>query len=125
VEAGQGRGREFGFPTANVALAHRLKLWPPQGVYAVRVRRGDALHDGMMNVGTAPTVKGGRPGIEVHLFDFEGDLYGEELFVFCEEYLRSEQRFASVAALVEQLGRDRLAARAALAAAGRRGRGDR
>jgi len=121
VEHGQGRGREFGFATANVAVDHDLKLWPPRGVYAVRVRRGGVEHEGMMNVGTAPTVKGARPEIEVHLFDLDEDLYGEQLFVLCEAYLRDERRFASVDELIAQLGEDRRAARALLAGRGRKG----
>ena len=68
-----------------------------------------------MNVGTAPTVKGGAQEIEVHIFDFNEDLYGERLFVHCEAFLRAEQRFPGVPELVAQLGRDRDAARAALA----------
>jgi riboflavin kinase/FMN adenylyltransferase len=120
VEHGQGRGRGFGFPTANVAVSHPLKLWPPRGVYAVRVGRRGALLDGMMNVGSAPTVKGERPRIEVHLFDFDEDLYGEELFVYCESYIRDERRFASIDGLVARLGEDRDAARAILGAAGRK-----
>lgn len=115
VSGGDGRGRELGFPTANLTVEEPLKLWPPRGVYAVRVRLGEATHNGMMNVGTAPTVKTGGPLIEVHLFDFDRAIYGERLYVYCEARLRDERRFRTVADLVDQLHRDREAARAALA----------
>ncbi len=114
VVAGQGRGREFGFPTANVEVSHALKLWPPQGVYAVRIRLRGSWLPGMMNVGTAPTVKGTRKEIEVHIFDFDGDIYGERVLVSCEAYLRGERRFSSVEALISQLHEDQKAARGRL-----------
>jgi len=120
VVAGRGRGRGLGFPTANLEVAHPLKLWPPGGVYAVRVARGDRRMEGMMNVGTAPTVKGGEPEIEVHIFDFDEDLYGERLFVYCDAYLREERQFPSVDALVAQLEVDRQRARDALASGGQK-----
>ncbi len=115
VVAGEGRGRDLGFPTANVRPGAPAKLWPPRGVYAVRVLWRRHEFAGMMNVGSAPTLKGGDPAIEVHLFDFSHALYGERISVYCEAWLRSEQRFSGVDALIEQLGADREAARAALA----------
>jgi riboflavin kinase/FMN adenylyltransferase len=116
VVPGQGRGAGLGFPTANVAVEHPRKLWPPPGVYAVRVDVAGSRHGGMMNVGTAPTIKGGRPEIEVHIFDFDGDLYGRRIFVHCVAGLRPEKRFPNAEELVSQLARDRLAAEAVLAA---------
>lgn len=107
VVEGRGRGADLGFPTANLALEHPRKLWPARGVYAVRVDVDDRRLSGMMNVGTAPTVKGGRAEIEVHIFDLDEDLYGQRLFVHCEAWLRPERRFSSVDDLVAQLGRDR------------------
>jgi riboflavin kinase/FMN adenylyltransferase len=114
VVPGQGRGADLGFPTANVAVEHPRKLWPPAGVYAVRVDAEGAHRDGMMNVGTAPTIKGGRPEIEVHIFDFDGDLYGRRVFVHCVAWLRPERRFRSPDELASQLGQDRLDAEAVL-----------
>lgn len=120
VVEGEGRGKGLGFPTANLEVDHPRKLWPPTGVYAVRVDAGPAaggrLLAGMMNVGTAPTVKGGSVEIEVHIFDFNEDLYGTSLLVHCEAFLREERRFESVEGLVAQLGLDRKAAKAALGA---------
>lgn len=118
VVEGRGRGKDFGFPTANLDVDHPRKLWPPSGVYAVRVDTGAGrgLLAGMMNVGTAPTVKGGSVEIEVHLFDFDEDLYGRRLLVHCESFLRHEKRFGSVDDLIAQLHRDREAAKVALGA---------
>ncbi len=112
VAHGQGRGRDLGFPTANVAVADPHKLWPPTGVYAVRVGWRGWIHEGMMNIGRAPTMKRGHTDeIEVHIFDFDHHIYGEEVSVWCEAYLRPEQKFPTVTALIEQLGEDRRMAR--------------
>jgi riboflavin kinase/FMN adenylyltransferase len=118
VIRGQGRGRDLGFPTANLAVADGLKLWPPGGVYAVRVGWKGTTHEGMMNIGRSPTMKRvERDEIEVHIFDFDHHIYGDEVSVYCEAYLRPEQRFATVTALIEQLTADRRAARERLAEA--------
>lgn len=114
VKTGKGQGKLLGFPTANLSLEDHTKLRPSGGVYAVRVRLGGELHFGMMNVGTAPTIRAGktvRQELEVHIFDFAGDIYGETVVVYCEAYLRSERAFPSPDALVEQIEKDRLAAR--------------
>ena len=79
VIEGAGKGRDLGFPTANLAIQDPYKLWPPRGVYAVRVAYEGRTLDGMMNIGTAPTIKarsGDSREVEVHLFDFDEDLYG-------------------------------------------------
>lgn len=122
VVHGQGRGSDLGFPTANLAVADPLKLWPPRGVYAVRVGWREWSLDGMMNVGRAPTVKDAGDEIEVHIFDFHNHLYGERLSVHCEAFLREEKRFGTLDALVDQLARDRRAAQEILAAASSSGR---
>jgi riboflavin kinase/FMN adenylyltransferase len=123
VARGHGRGRELGFPTANLAVADPFKLWPPRGVYAVRAETGGRLYNGMMNVGRAPTIKSlpeDAREAEVHLFDFHGDIYGENLLVHCCHYLRSERKFSSPAELARQLESDRAEAAARLAEAERR-----
>ncbi|SHK44932.1 bifunctional riboflavin kinase/FAD synthetase [Rhodothermus profundi] len=109
VVRGEGRGRTLGFPTANLQLTHPRKVVPRNGVYAVRVWLPDAElpRGGMMNIGVRPTFAGGQRTLEVHVLDFEGDLYGQLLRVDFIERLRDEQRFPSVAALREQLFRDR------------------
>ncbi len=126
VVRGHGKGRGLGFPTANLMIADPFKLWPPRGVYAVRVEVRGRLHDGMMNVGRAPTMKSlpeGAREAEVHLFDFDADLYDEYLQVYCYDYLRKEQKFTSPAELALQLERDRVEAARRLD--GRAGPGER
>jgi riboflavin kinase/FMN adenylyltransferase len=113
VVRGHGKGKGLGFPTANLSIGDPYKLWPPRGVYAVRARHDGRVYDGMMNVGSAPTIKNlgeASREVEVHLFDFEGELYGERMFVDCHSFLRDEQKFPSPEALVQQLRRDRGAA---------------
>jgi riboflavin kinase/FMN adenylyltransferase len=113
VVRGHGRGHGLGFPTANLDVADPYKLWPPRGVYAVRVETKGRMYDGMMNIGRAPTVKElpeEAREAEVHLFDFEGGLYDEEVRVYCCRYIRAEKRFASPADLSRQLASDRVEA---------------
>lgn len=117
VVRGHGKGSDLGFPTANLALPNPHKLWPPRGVYAVEVGYRGQVLQGMMNVGSAPTIKTlaeGAQEVEVHLFDFDQDLYGQSLDVYCHTYLRPERRFSSPDALVDQLRADRERAEACL-----------
>jgi riboflavin kinase/FMN adenylyltransferase len=114
VVPGDRLGRQFGFPTANIRLARRRA--PIDGIFAVRVRASGArLGDGVASVGTRPTVGGQVPLLEVHLFDFAGDLYGRELEVEFVARLRETLRFDNVDVMIEQMHRDAAAARAALA----------
>lgn len=121
VVHGQGRGRTLGIPTAN--LAELNEVMPAFGVYACLVDRVAApdshapsqrLARAVANVGVRPTFGGSTPSIEVHLFDFEGDLYDQYLRVHLVQRLRAEQSFASVDELVQQIGRDMQQARAQL-----------
>lgn len=116
VVAGDQRGRQLGFPTANVAAHH--EAIPPHGVYAVRIRLdNDQLYAGMANIGVRPTVTAnGERTIEVHLLDFQGDLYGREIEVLFVQKIRPEQKFATLAALQQQLTRDAATVRSLLAA---------
>ncbi len=110
VVEGDRQGHELGFPTANLSIHDPFKLWPPRGVYAVQAEVENRLFGGMMNVGRAPTMKNlseEAREAEVHLFDFDGNLYGKDLFVYCCAYLRKEQQFGSPADLARQLERDR------------------
>ncbi|HET7426217.1 MAG TPA: bifunctional riboflavin kinase/FAD synthetase [Gemmatimonadales bacterium] len=118
VGVGERRGRLIGVPTINLADVPPQKLLPPDGVYAVRVEWRAGRADGMMNQGPKPTFQDGRRTLEAHLFDFDGDLYGEWVRIEWVERLRDVQRFASVEALQQQLTRDQSRARAVLAAAG-------
>ncbi|MDR3518368.1 MAG: bifunctional riboflavin kinase/FAD synthetase [Azospirillaceae bacterium] len=115
VEHGDQRGRTIGFPTANLDLADYVR--PAYGVYAVRALPENGVwHHGVANLGRRPTVDGFREWFEVHLFDVSPDLYGRHLRVELVEFLRPEQRFASLAALKEQIAADVVRARQVLAA---------
>jgi riboflavin kinase/FMN adenylyltransferase len=115
VVHGFERGRTIGFPTAN--LDSDAVLLPRDGVYAVVARVGGRALGGVANLGTRPTFAAGR-SVEVHLFDFQGDLYGQRLRVGFVERLRDEQKFDSIEALVAQIHRDAEAARALFAREG-------
>ncbi len=115
VVRGAGRGRTIGVPTLNLEASDARKLLPPDGVYAVRVKLKDArVFGGMMNQGPRPTFGEQARTLEVHLFDFDGELYGETVDVAWVRRLREVQAFPSRDALVAQLERDRQAARATL-----------
>ena len=117
VGEGERRGRLLGVPTINLFELSPRKLLPPDGVYAVRVEWRGGSAGGMMNQGPRPTFRDGRRILEAHIFDFEGDLYGEWVRIEWIERLRDIQRFGSVEQLKQQLERDRARAVAALAAA--------
>ncbi len=112
VGRGAGRGRTLGFPTANVDL--RGGLVPSDGVYAVRAITLGRRYAGVANLGRRPTFGGSEKTVEVHLFNFQGDLYGQRLRVDFIERLRGEQQFASPEDLMRQIGRDADRARAIL-----------
>jgi riboflavin kinase/FMN adenylyltransferase len=112
VIRGRQLGRTIGFPTANVAVPEGKLL--PKGVYAVRLETGGATRTGMANIGTRPTVGGMTESFEVNVFDFQGDLYGLEVRVQFEAFIRAEQKFDGLPALIAQLERDRDSARGLL-----------
>jgi len=116
VVPGAARGRGLGFPTINLAPPSPRKLLPPQGVYAVRVQTPGGAHDGMLNLGPRPTFGDPSVGVEAHLFDTIRDWYGAWVRVDFIARLRDTQKFASPAALVEQLRRDEDDARRVLSA---------
>lgn len=109
VVHGDRRGRRIGYPTANIEVEDRRKVVPAVGVYAVRagVAGREEMLDGMMNIGYRPTFGENRLTLEVHILDFEGDLYDQDLRVEFVARLRDERKFDSVEALVEQLSNDR------------------
>ncbi|WP_299701011.1 bifunctional riboflavin kinase/FAD synthetase [uncultured Pontibacter sp.] len=115
VEEGNKLGRTIGYPTANLALPAPHKLIPGYGVYAVWVNQNGQRLPGMMNIGTRPTVDGSHLTLEVHLLDFEGDLYGQTLTVEFVEQLRQEQKFDGLDALKAQLAKDKAATEKCLA----------
>ncbi|MEZ5473455.1 MAG: bifunctional riboflavin kinase/FAD synthetase [Steroidobacteraceae bacterium] len=116
VVAGERLGQKLGYPTANLRM-HRLRS-PLGGIFAVRVHvdRGTDSLPGVASLGTRPTVGGGEPLLEVHIFDFTDDLYGRELEVVFVAKLRAEEHFSSLEALVAQMHQDAADARAILAA---------
>ena len=115
VAHGKKVGRSvLDMPTANLALEPTNRL--AFGVYAVRAAVGGKVYGGVASFGVRPTVNSGAPQLEVHLFDFSGDLYGQPMEVAFVARLREERKFASIEALKEQMARDLADARAAVAA---------
>jgi riboflavin kinase/FMN adenylyltransferase len=119
VERGEGRGRTIGIPTLNLPVPDGRKLLPPDGVYAVWVTLpAGGRYGGMMNQGPRPTFGVARRGLEIHLFDFAADVYGQTVWVEWVHRLRDVRTFPSREALVEQLAHDRTAARHSLTGEG-------
>jgi riboflavin kinase/FMN adenylyltransferase len=112
---GDKRGRDLGFPTANMQLDPACGL--KHGIYAVRTRVDGELRDGVASFGRRPTFDNGAPLLEVYLFDFAGDLYGKVIEVAFIGWIRPEQKFISVEALTQQMDADAAQARDALARA--------
>jgi len=104
VVRGDGRGRGLGFPTANLATAK--ELLPATGVYAVKVRVDGQIYDGVANLGNNPTFPGATGGVEVHVLDFNQDLYGKPLRVYFVERLRGEMKFSGPQELIDAIKRD-------------------
>ncbi|MCK3655443.1 bifunctional riboflavin kinase/FMN adenylyltransferase [Pasteurellaceae bacterium Macca] len=104
VAHGNKLGRTIGFPTANVMLNRRVS--PIQGVYAVRVKLPQGEFYGIANVGNRPTINGTVPLLEVHIFDFNAVIYGQEIEVFFMQKVRSEIKFASFEQLKQQITQD-------------------
>ena len=115
VIQGAGRGRKLGFPTAN--LRTEKEILPKEGVYAVKVRHGATLLDGVVNIGKNPTFGENEPTVEVHLLDVEQNLYGETLRLYFMQRLRGEERFPSVTELCAAIAADIARARQILATA--------
>lgn len=107
VVKGKQLGRTIGFPTANIQIEEDYKKIPKNGVYIVKTFIDNAAIFGMMNIGFNPTVNGQKQTIEVNLFDFDADIYGQKLEISLLEYIREEQKFGSVDLLKEQLNQDK------------------
>jgi riboflavin kinase/FMN adenylyltransferase len=104
VVKGDGRGRGLGFPTANIAPKH--SIIPSNGVYAVRLFVRDNHYNGIVNIGMRPTFDAKSLAIEVHIFDFDEDIYGEEVNLYFISKIREEKRFGSADALINQINAD-------------------
>ncbi|MFC5294798.1 bifunctional riboflavin kinase/FAD synthetase [Bosea minatitlanensis] len=113
VVHGDKRGRDLGYPTANMHLARDCRL--RHGIYAVRMRIDGVWHDGVASFGSRPTFDDGAPRLETFVFDFSGDLYGKRVDVAFVDWLRGEAKFDSLEALVAQMDADSARAREILA----------
>ena len=102
---GKGRGKKLGFPTANL-LVPQEKLLPPPGVYGVRVSLGKDKFFGAMNIGRNPTFEDKEISVEVHRFDFSGNLYGKTLRIEVVKFVREEKKFSSPEELASQIKKD-------------------
>lgn len=112
VVKGNQLGRTIGFPTANIQISDINKIIPANGVYAVEIDFNGECLKGVMNIGTKPTVQDSlQIHLEVFIFDFSSDIYGENLRVFVRDFIRSEQRFSSLDELKLQLRKDEESAR--------------
>ncbi|GAB5527998.1 MAG: bifunctional riboflavin kinase/FAD synthetase [Roseivirga sp.] len=114
VVKGQQLGRTLGFPTANISVKENYKLIPADGIYAVKVCNKYRKRDGMLNIGHRPTVGGEHKTIEVHIFDFDDDIYNTEISLEFIDRVREEVRFESVDQLKLQLQKDEKSVRAIL-----------
>lgn len=107
VVKGERIGRMIGFPTANIEIEFKHKLVPANGAYSVIVKYNDTTYKGMLNIGYRPTVGGASQTIEVNLFDFDKEMYGEQLAINFIDRLRNEKDFGDVEQLKSQLARDK------------------
>ena len=111
IVKGRQLGRAIGFPTANLQVDDAIKLIPANGVYAVDVIQSGETYGGMLNIGFRPTVAGEHQTIETFIFDFSKDIYGEQMTLQFRAFLRPEQKFTGLPALMEQLQKDEQNAR--------------
>jgi riboflavin kinase/FMN adenylyltransferase len=108
VTDGYRVGRKIGFPTANLRVDHPFKLVPAEGVYAVKVEVEGQQHLGMLNIGHRPTLNNGADrSIEVHILDFAGDIYRQNIRIEFLHFLRPETKFASIEELISQIEKDK------------------
>jgi riboflavin kinase/FMN adenylyltransferase len=107
VTRGSGIGAKIGFPTANIAVDHPLKLIPKDGIYAVRVQLDEETHPGSCNVGFSPTLKGAIREIEVYIHDYSGEIYGHSIRIEFIARLRDEQKFERLDDLVATIEQDK------------------
>jgi riboflavin kinase/FMN adenylyltransferase len=107
VVGGNKIGRKIGFPTANITLQDEYKLITAIGVYACRILYNGKMYLGMGNIGYRPTINNSDLTVEVHIFDFDKDIYGEPITIFFVDRIRDEIKFKDLDALKEQLTLDR------------------
>ena len=114
VVRGQRIGHKIGYPTANLEIPNEYKLITANGVYACRVLLGDRMLKGMGNIGVRPTIDHGDLTIEVNIFDFDEDIYDEEITIQFVDRLRDEKKFEGLEALKAQLAKDKIESAARL-----------
>jgi len=107
VVKGKQLGKQLGYPTANIEVEDKEKLIPKDGIYAVQVKIENQVFGGMLSIGYNPTVNGTDKTIEVHIFNFDNEIYGMNIEVFFVEYLRNEEKFSSLDELIKQLHLDK------------------
>ena len=113
VVHGDGRGREIGFPTANIEI--QQQVYPPNGVYAIRAKLEERWLDGVLNIGMRPTFNGVNIQVEGHFFNFDEIIYGKLVEIFLVKKIRSERKFPNIEFLIQQIQRDIAAAAEILA----------
>ncbi len=106
VVKGLQNGRKFGFPTANIALDAGSEI-PDKGIFAVFVEWNSNRYQGMLYVGTRPTIRLSNLSIEIHIFNFDRDIYREHITFTIEKKIREERDFKTIEALIAQINRDR------------------
>ena len=108
VAGGQKLGREMGYPTANIVVEDKYKLIPADGVYAVKVVHRNKSYGGMLNIGENPTIEGKGRSIEVNIFDFNMDIYGDDATIYFIKRLRDEAKFSGLDELKAALAEDKI-----------------
>ena len=109
IVKGKGIGRDLGFPTANISVKNKNKIIPSDGVYAVNIMYDKKTFKGMLNIGKNPTFANLTSSIEVHIFDFNKDIYGQYISVEFVKRIRNEIKFSNVEDLKKQLQADKIA----------------
>ncbi|MFZ4725270.1 MAG: riboflavin biosynthesis protein RibF [Paludibacter sp.] len=100
-------GRKIGFPTANIFIENQFKLIPAMGVYAVQVLWNNQFYKGMLNIGVRPTLNGTKVSLEVHIIDFNEDIYNQIIEIYFIRKIRDEKKFDGIDELIEQLKKDK------------------
>jgi riboflavin kinase/FMN adenylyltransferase len=108
VGRGDQVGRQIGYPTANIMIEEQYKLIPADGIYAVKVKTPDGSYKGMGYIGTRPTLNGITQSIEVNIFDFNKDIYGQQISMEFHNFVREDIKFISLDALKDQLAKDKI-----------------
>ncbi len=106
VVQGDGRGKNLGFPTANIRPYNRYKLIPQPGIYTSRLSVGERVYDAVTYIGYRPTFRLSQKVVEVHVLDFDGQLYGQDVNILFLNFVRGDQQFDSTKSLIEQIKQD-------------------